>query len=221
MNCKEILAHLKSLGDEKRFKHNKKYGAGDNQFGVKMGDIRKIAKKIKLNHDLALELWSSNNIDARMVAILIMEPEKLSAKAMNEMVRSVKFSHVADWLNSYVVKLHPDKEALRQKWMKSKDPMSQRAGWNLTKQRIIREPEGINIPGILDRIEAEMGSAHPLAQWTMNFALAETGIKYPEYRERAIDIGERLGIYADYPTAKGCTSPYAPIWINAMVDRQK
>ena len=54
----------------------------------------------------------------------------------------------------------------------------------------------------------------------MNYALAETGINHPEYRERAIAIGEKLGVYRDYPTSKGCTSPFAPIWINEMVSRQ-
>jgi hypothetical protein len=38
--------------------------------------------------------------------------------------------------------------------------------------------------------------------------------------KRAIAIGEKLGIYRDYPVSKGCTSPFAPIWINAIVSRQ-
>ena len=39
-------------------------------------------------------------------------------------------------------------------------------------------------------------------------------------RERALAIGEALGIYRDYPVSKGCTSPFAPIWINEMVSRR-
>jgi 3-methyladenine DNA glycosylase AlkD len=58
-------------------------------------------------------------------------------------------------------------------------------------------------------------------QWTMNSTLAQIGIYFPKLRKRAIDIGERLGIYRDYPVSKGCTSPFAPIWINEMVKRQK
>ena len=45
-------------------------------------------------------------------------------------------------------------------------------------------------------------------------------IHFPQHRERAIAMGEKLGIYRDYPVSKGCTSPFAPIWINAMVSRQ-
>lgn len=113
MTLKETLAQLKMLGDEKVRAHNKKYGAGDHQFGVRHGDIRQLAKTIKTNHELAIALWETGNIDAQLLAILLMTPKTLSADAMDRMVRSVTFVHVADWLDSYVVKKHPDKEALR------------------------------------------------------------------------------------------------------------
>src|SRR5262249_28611514 len=117
MTLKETLAQLKSLADEKTRAQNKKRGAGDNQFGVKMGDIRKIAAKIKTDDKLATALWDTGNVDARLLAILVMNPKMLSRDDMDRMVRSVDFVHVADWLNSYVVRNHPDKESLRQEWM--------------------------------------------------------------------------------------------------------
>ena len=70
------------------------------------------------------------------------------------------------------------------------------------------------------RGQAEMADAVPEVQWTMNMALATIGIHFAKHRKRAIAIGEKLGIYRDYPCSKGCTSPFAPIWINAMVSRQ-
>lgn len=60
---KETLAQLNALGDDKVRAHNKKYGAGDNQFGVKLGDIRKLAAKIKAGHPLAIALLETGNID--------------------------------------------------------------------------------------------------------------------------------------------------------------
>jgi 3-methyladenine DNA glycosylase AlkD len=54
----------------------------------------------------------------------------------------------------------------------------------------------------------------------MNNCLAVIGIHFPEHRERAIAIGERLEVFRDYPIPKGCTSPFAPIWIAEMVNRQ-
>jgi len=221
VTLKDTLAKLKSLGNETVRAHNKKYGAGDNQFGVKMGDIRKLAAKIKTNHKLALELWETGNIDARFVAVLLMKPDSLTRDELDRLVRSTDFAHNADWLNSYVVKNHPDNEALRQKWMKEKHPWAARAGWNLTSIRIGKNPDGLDLPALLDRIESEMAKAAPEVQWTMNFCLAGIGIHFPKLRKRAIAIGEKLGVYRDFPCSKGCTSPFAPIWINEMVRRQK
>ena len=217
---KDILEQLQGLTDEKTRSHNIKNGVGENQYGVKLGDLRKVAKKIKSDHNLAMELWKTENFDARMLALLIIKPNELSPEELDQMVRSVNYERVADWLNSYVVKLHKENEVLRQKWMLDKNPMAARAGWNLTTQRVAKNPEILDIPALLDRIENEMGSAASVTQWTMNFCLAAIGIHHPDQRQKAIDISEKLGVYRDYPVSKGCTSPFAPIWIKEMVSRQ-
>jgi 3-methyladenine DNA glycosylase AlkD len=85
----------------------------------------------------------------------------------------------------------------------------------------VKSPEGLDLVALLDRIESEMGSAASEVQWSMNECLAQIGIHFPKHRKRALAIGEKLGLYRDYPVSKGCTSPFAPIWINAMVSRQK
>lgn len=221
MNSKEILAQLKSLSNEKMMAHNKKFGAGENQFGVKMGDIRALAKKIKTSHELALELWNTENIDARFLAILIMDPKKLSLDELNKLVKSEKFTHVADWLYTNVIKNFPKNESFRQKWMDSDDVMQARAGWSLTSGAVVRNLDVLDFPALLDRLESEMPKAAPEVQWTMNNTLANIGINHSKYRERALQIGEKLGIFKDYPVSKGCTSPFAPIWINEMVSRQE
>jgi 3-methyladenine DNA glycosylase AlkD len=188
---------------------------------VQRGDVRKLAKKIKTDHGLALALWETGNIDARFLSILVVEPKSLSADELDRMVRSDSFADLSDWLISYVGKQHPDKETLRRRWMTDDDPMAARAGWNLTAERIASSPDGIDVAALLDRIESEMAGAAPAVQWTMNSSLAQIGIHFPELRARALAIGERLGIYRDYPVSKGCTSPFAPIWIKYMVDRQR
>ena len=63
MTVNEVLARLKSLGDDVRRAHNTKAGAPDNQFGVKLGDIRAMAKKLKTDHELALNLWDTGNVE--------------------------------------------------------------------------------------------------------------------------------------------------------------
>lgn len=212
---------MNRLETKKCAPQNTRHGAGDNQFGVRLGEIKKLAKKIKANHELAISLWDTKNIDARLLATLIIKPKELSLKEMDEIVQSVTFNQVADWLNAYVVKNHPKNEKLRQLWMSTNQPMAARAGWNLTAARVVRSPEGLKLTKILDQIENEMGNAPSQVQWAMNSTLAQIGIQFPEHRERALVIGEKLGIYRDYPTSKGCTSPFAPIWINEMVRRQE
>jgi 3-methyladenine DNA glycosylase AlkD len=221
MTIHDILSQLESMGNEKVRAHNLKFGAGSNQFGVKMGDIRALAKKIKTNHPLALELWETGNVEARFLATLIINPKELSIEEVDRLVRSEKFPHVADWFSAYVVKLHPENETLREMWMKSDDPMAARAGWSITADRVAKKTPGLNHTALLDRIEAEMPTAASETQWTMNMTLAQIGIQNSQLRSRALAMGEKMGIYRDYPVSKGCTSPFAPIWINEMVGRME
>lgn len=216
----ETLKKLESLGSASVRAQNAKGGAGDNQFGVKRGDLRTLANKIKTNHELAVALWNTGNIDAQQLATLIIQVDLLSADDLERMVKSVTFMWVADWLHSYVIKEHADKETLRSKWMTSNHPWLARAGWQLTAGRVAKGAEGLDLAALLDRIESEMATAVPEVQWTMNMCLAEIGIHFPKHRKRALAIGEKLGVYRDYPCSKGCTSPFAPIWINEMVRRQ-
>ncbi|MCW1922503.1 DNA alkylation repair protein [Luteolibacter arcticus] len=220
MKLDEVMAELKAAGNEKVKKLDVRDGAGDNQYGVKSGDIRVLAKKLKGQPEHATELWNTGNADAMLLAVLLMNPKQITPAELEKLVRSVTFTHLADWLDSYVVKVHPQKESLREEWMKSSHPMTLRAGWSLTARRVEKEPEGLDLTSLLDRIEAEMGGAQPAVQWTMNYCLAQIGIHFPEHRKRALAIGEKLGVFRDYPTSKGCTSPFAPIWINEMVRRQ-
>lgn len=128
MTVNEALKQLKALGNEKVRALNAKSGAGDKQFGVSLGDIRTVAKKIKTDHALALSLWETGNADAQFLATLLIQPKKLSAQEMERMVRSISFVRVADWLISYVVRQHPDKETLRQGWLEADDRWASRQG---------------------------------------------------------------------------------------------
>jgi 3-methyladenine DNA glycosylase AlkD len=223
MNVKDILATLESLGDDARRKHNAKSGAPDNQFGVKLSDIRTLAKKIKTNHDLALKLWESANVGAQLLATLLLKPDSLSADQLDSLTRTTTCGQVAEWMNAYVVSQHPDKESLRERWMKSKDRWAARAGWHLTTARVNRgggAANGLDPIALLDRIEKEMPKAAPEVQWTMNNTLMAIGIHHAAHRQRAVAIGETIGLYKDWPVSKGCIPPYAPVAIEALAKRQ-
>src|SRR5690606_17126984 len=103
MSCMDLataLKRLEAMGHEGVRARNAKRGIGDmQQFGVMLGDIRKLAKEIGTDHDLALELWGTRNIDARHLAILLLVPKRLSLDEVDAMARDPGFEYVADWLD--------------------------------------------------------------------------------------------------------------------------
>ena len=220
MELTAVLGKLEVLGSDAVRERNLRRGAAEKpQFGVQLGQIRKVAKEVGRNHSLALQLWATGNIDARLLAILLLTPKQLSEAELDGMVREADFVQVADWFDAYVIRKHPAKEELRLSWLEDPNPWAARAGWSLTAERVGKQPEGLDLAGLLDRIESEMAAAVPDVQWTMNNTLAGIGIHHAGHRERAVAIGESLGVFRDYPTPKGCTSPFAPVWIAEMVRR--
>jgi 3-methyladenine DNA glycosylase AlkD len=124
---KAALAQLDALGHERVRAPNTRIGARAKQYSAQLGDIRKLANKIKADHDLGLALGQIEDLDGRLLAVLSVDPRKRSSSGLNRMVRSASFAQLADWLNAYVVKQHPDRESMREKWMKSKDHKAARA----------------------------------------------------------------------------------------------
>src|SRR5688500_14042491 len=78
MTAKEILATLEKLGKPQTAAIYKRHGSGDNVFGVLTSDTAKLAKKIKVDHALASDLWQTGNAEARSLALQIADPEKLT-----------------------------------------------------------------------------------------------------------------------------------------------
>ncbi|MCC5916405.1 MAG: DNA alkylation repair protein [Cryomorphaceae bacterium] len=223
MTAKDILNELEALGNEKRKTHNIKHGATpDNQFGVKMGDVRKVAKKAKkIDLEQVQALWDSRIAEAQMVAILLWKPDNLSLDTLHRLVKTISFDYVADWFNSYIVNKHPERDQILQNWLQSDNKWALRAAWSIMASKIAKEANDLNLGALLEQIEREMPKVPSEAQWTMNFALAHIGIYHHEHRTRAIEVGHTLGMYKDYPVPRGCTSPFAPIWIEEMASREK
>ncbi|MEU8846742.1 DNA alkylation repair protein [Streptomyces sp. NPDC048564] len=212
------MADLAVLEDPKMRAANEKRG---DDHGVNLGKLRALAKQLKTQQDLARELWATDDTAARLLAMLICRPKAFERDELDTMVRETRAPKVHDWLVNYVVKKNPHSEELRLAWFTDPDPVVASAGWALTTERVAKKPEGLDLVGLLDVIEAEMKGAPDRLQWAMNHCLAQIGIEHPEYRARAIDIGERLEVLKDYPTPPNCTSPFAPIWIGEMVRRQQ
>ncbi|MFJ2770694.1 DNA alkylation repair protein [Streptomyces sp. NPDC087300] len=212
----EVMAELAGLEDPKSRAVNEKHG---DDHGVNLGKLRAIAKRLKTQQELARGLWATGDSAARLLALLICRPKAFERAELDTMLREARTPKVHDWLVNYVVKKNPHAEELRLAWSADPDPVVASAGWALTTERVAKRPAGLDLAGLLDVIEARMKDAPERLQWAMNHCLARIGIDHAAYRARAIDIGERLQVLKDYPTAPGCTSPFAPVWIDEMVRR--
>jgi 3-methyladenine DNA glycosylase AlkD len=214
----EVLAELAALEDPKARAANEKHG---DDHGVNLTKLRAVATRLKTQQDLARRLWQTGDTAARLLALLICRPRAFARAELDTMLREARAPKVHDWLVNYVVKKSPHAEELRQAWSADPDPVVASAGWALTTERVVKKPEILDLPGLLDTIEAEMRDAPDRLQWAMNHCLAQIGIDHAQHRPRALAIGERLEVLKDYPTSPGCTSPYAPTWITEMVRRQE
>jgi 3-methyladenine DNA glycosylase AlkD len=213
-----VMAELAALEDPRSREINEKHG---DDHGVNLSKLRAVAKRLKTQQELSRELWATDDTAAKLLALLICRPKSYGREQLDTMLREARTPKVHDWLVNYVVKKNPHAEELRLAWFADNDPVVASAGWALTSERVIKDPVGLDLTGLLDVIEARMKEAPDRLQWAMNTCLARIGIEHPEHRARALAIGERLEVLKDYPTPPNCTSPFAPAWINEMVRRQQ
>ncbi|MCS3844692.1 DNA alkylation repair protein [Microbacterium sp. AK031] len=218
MTVPAVLEQLAALEDPKMRAANEKRG---DDHGINLSRMRALAKQVKTNHPLAKELWSTGETAPRLLALLICKPREFTADELDAMLRETRPPKVNEWFVSYIAKKSPLAEEMRLRWFDDPDPTVAAAAWSLTSERVAKNSEGLDLEDLLDRIERDMKDAPARPQWTMNETLAQIGIHHPHLRARALEIGDRLQVLADYPTAPGCTSPFAPIWINEIVRRRE
>lgn len=218
----DILTMLQDLGNEKRKQMQIKNGASENTYGVLLGELRKLAKKLGQNHELALELWHSGNTDAQWLACMMLDAEKLSLDEIRSMVSKLTYSDIIDKIIGEVVCNSQYVDILAEEWSTSNEDNLGRAGWKLIVYKISNDKlTTTDLEEILATVKSELQTATKGKQWAMNHALCQIGIDYPEFTDRCITLGETLGVYKDLKVAKGCTSAYAPNWINAVTAKRK
>lgn len=196
--------------------------------GSKMGDLRNIAKEIKKDHALAMELWSYKSLMPRLLAILIMDKKELGAETADNLLEDIQQHpfdermHLADWLMANQLTKDKKTIAMIDSWKNDPKPLKRRIFWYYqARLRWTGQTPPNNSEELLADVEQHMANEEPEVQWAMNFTTAWIGIWDPAHRDRCVKIGEKLGLYKDEMVAKNCTPNYLPDFITIEVEKRK
>ncbi len=187
---------------------------------TKLGDIRKIAKDIKMDHELATELWSTGRFYPRLLAILIMDNKRVSQDFINVLDSDMQIhpldeqNQLMDWFMANQLMKNKKTIALIESWENSLSTLQRRIFWYYqARLRWTGQTPPANTPELLTKIEANIAKEQPAVQWAMNFTAGWIGVYEKKYRNRCITIGEKTGLYKDEMVSKGCTPDYLPAFI--------
>jgi len=199
-----------------------------NSESTKLGDLRKIAKVIKKDHELGMELWSTSHFFSRMLAILIMDKKELSQEIINQLdsdIQGHEFDarmQLIDWLMANQLSKDKGLVSLMEGWEKSESSLQRRLFWyHQARLRWMGKLGHTNTEELLQSIERNMLNEEAEVQWAMNFTAGQIGKWQKEYRKRCITIGEKTGLYKDEVVPKGCTPSYLPKFIPIEVAKLK
>lgn len=185
-----------------------------------LGDLRKIAKIIKTDHDLAMELWSTGKFFPRLLAILIMDNKRVSQDLINKLDKDMhthpfdERNQLMDWFMVNQLMKNKKTIALIESWENSLSALQRRVFWYYqARLRWTGQTPPANTPELLTKIEANIAKEEQEVQWAMNFTAGWIGVHEKQFRNRCINIGEKTGLYKGEMVSKGCTPNYLPEFI--------
>ena len=194
---------------------------------VKLGDIKKRGKEIKKDHDLAMELWSTGDFQARLLSTLIFDKKLLTQRVINQLASDM-LSHddqerpqLVDWFLANQLMKDKKLVSLMETWEEDPSPILRRLFWyHQARLRWVGQTPPENSEDLLDSLERTMANAEPDVQWAMNFCAGQIGVHEPKFRSRCIKLGETIGLYKGERVAKNCTPSYLPEFIKIEVAKR-
>ncbi len=187
---------------------------------TKLGDLRKFAKDIKKDHELAMELWSTGKFLPRHLAILIMDSKLLSQDFINKLDKDMQAhsfderNQLIDWLMANQLSKDKKTITLMESWEDSPSPLQRRIFWYYqARLRWLGQTPPPNTEELLSAIEKQIENEEPEVQWAMNFTAGWIGVFDKRYRTRCIEVGKKTGLYKGEMVSKGCTPDYLPEFI--------
>lgn len=224
MTAKEILEELKPLGREsyKRLLV-KNYGVKEPCFGVSIGELKKIQKRIKKDYQLALDLYDTGNYDAMYLAGLIADDARMTKKNLQHWVERAYAGSLPGATVPWVAAGSPPAREMALKWIESAESLVAVAGWaTLSCLVSIKDDAELNRPELkrlLQRVQKTIHQAADEVRYQMNAFVIAVGSYVESLTEFAIQIGEKLGPVTANLGDNNCQVPFAPDYIRKVQKR--
>jgi hypothetical protein len=199
-----------------------KHGATEPIFGVKVGDMKKIIKKIKKDHELSLELYKTGNSDAMYFAGLIADESQITKAQLTEWAERATYSMISEYAVAWVAAETPHGWEIGLEWIESEDEKIASAGWSTLSNYISITPdEDIDIPavkGLLNKIVKELQGSKNRVKYTMNGFVICAGAYVAGLTQKAFQAGEKYGKVEVDMNGTACKVPPVGPYLQKMID---
>ncbi|EJR63468.1 DNA alkylation repair protein [Bacillus toyonensis] len=220
MLLEEVMQQLEKYGTEQNRKTYKNHGAKEPLFGVSFANLKLLKKKIKKDHDLAISLWETKNMDAMTLATYILEPKNVTSEQLNSWIRDVDYYCLMDVLMTAIC-TSPIAIERMDEWTKSDDEWIGRAGWSLLANIAIKNKkldDNFFMP-YLEEIKVHIHNEKNRKREAMNSALIAIGIRNEVLEQQAIEIAREIGKVKIDHGATSCKTPDAEPYIKKARER--
>lgn len=220
MLLEEVMQQLEEYGTEQNRKTYKNHGAKEPLFGVSFANLKLLKKKIKKDHDLAISLWETKNMDAMTLATMILDLKKVTTELLNKWVKEVDYYCLMDVLMTAIC-TSPIAIERTEEWTKSDDEWIGRAGWSLLANIAIKNKtlqDDFFFP-YLEEIKANIHNEKNRKKEAMNSALIAIGIRNEDLERKAIEMAREIGKVQVDHGATSCKTPDAESYIKKARER--
>ncbi len=223
MIAADIMKELEGFGDERTKNTLMNHGAREPFFGVKVGDMKKILKKTKKNHELSLELYATGNSDAMYLASLMADETQITQAQLEEWVDQAYWYYLSEYAVPWVAAETSFGFDLGLKWIEDERELVQDAGWStLSLYASMRNDEDLDIPlyrNLLQRAGKEVHSAQNRVRFAMNNFVISIGSYIESLTDEAMNMGSKIGKVDVTLGSAACKVPLATEYIQKVVDR--
>jgi 3-methyladenine DNA glycosylase AlkD len=223
MTAKQIVEELKVLGSESIKKVLRNHGVQEPFFGVKVGDMKKIQKRIKKDYQLALDLYDTGNYDAMYLAGLIADDAKMTKRDLNRWVERVNCGALAAYTVPWVAAGSPHGWELALEWIESKKENVAVAGWSTLSSLVsIKDDAELDLDELkrlLDRVQKTLHLAPNDVRSAMNSFVIAVGTYVKALMEAAVHAAEKIGPVSVDMGDTACKVPDAAEYIQKAMKR--